>query len=402
MGRAIHKLSARFCQTAALGRHHDGGGLVLVVTSLNARSWLFRWKPPGSKKRREMGLGSLHAVGLAEARRLAGEARADRAQGRDPKVARASRKAGAISFGEAADKLIETLQEGWRNPKHRRQWQQTLLEHAAPLRPMPVSEITAEHVAMTLKPIWLTKPSTASRLRGRIERVLHWATVQHFRTGPNPAMLKGVLEHLLPKQPAIHKRVKHHRAMPYADIPAFLSHLRTVQGIAPRALEFAILTAARTGEVITATWDEIDSETEVWTVPPEHMKSGKQHRVPLVPRAVEILRQLHETRVSQFVFPGWKRGEHLGRMAMLALLQRRLSLPITAHGFRSSFRQWCAEQTNFPREIAEAALAHTNPDETEAAYQRSDLLDRRRRLMEAWAAYCSKPLVSGKVLPIRR
>jgi integrase len=335
MGRSIHKLSDRFCKTAKPGRYHDGGGLVLVVTSPTARSWLFRWKVGG--KRHDMGLGSLHAVGLAEARRHAAEARADRAQGRDPKVARASRRAGAISFGEAADKLIESMQAGWRNAVHRRQWRQTLLHHAAPLRPMPVSEITAEDVANTLKPIWLTRPETAARLRGRIERVLHWATVQRFRSGPNPAMLKGVLEHLLPKQPAVRKRVKHHRAMPYADIPSLLAQLRTMRGIAPVALEFAILTAARTGEVIQMQWGEVSFNDAVWAVPPEHMKAGKEHRVPLAPRALEIVQQLYETRMSPFVFPGWKRGEHLSNMAMLTLLQQRLSFPVTTHGFRSSF-----------------------------------------------------------------
>jgi integrase len=400
VSRAIHKLSDRFCRTAKPGRYHDGGGLVLVVTSPTARSWLYRWKVSG--KRLEMGLGSFNAVSLAEARRLAAEARADRAQGRDPKVARASRKAGAISFGEAGDKLIETLAAGWRNPKHRRQWQQSLLHHAAPLRPVPVSEITAEHVAITLRPIWLTKPSTAARLRGRIERVLHWATVQHFRSGPNPALLKGMLEHLLPKQPALYKRVRHHRAMPYADIPELLAELHGMPGVVAAALEFSILTCARTNETIAATWDEIDFDAEIWTVPAERMKTGRAHRVPLAPRAVDILRQRHETRVSQFVFPGWKRGGHLSNMAMLALLQRRLALPVTVHGFRSAFATWAAEATNFPRELAEMALAHVNADQTEAAYQRSDLLERRRKLAEAWASYCSKPPGSGKVLPMRR
>jgi integrase len=401
MGRSIHKLSARFCQTVTKpGRYADGGGLLLVVSGPSAKSWLFRWKVGG--KPHWMGLGSFSAVSLAQAREDAAQARADRAQGRDPKVARKSRKAGAISFGEAADKVIETMAVGWRNPKHRRQWQHTLEHHAAPLRPMPVSEITAEHVAITLKPIWLTKPSTAARLRGRIERVLHWATVQRFRSGPNPAMLKGVLEHLLPKQPAVGKRIKHHRAMRYAEIPGLLVQLRNMPGIVSSALEFAILTAARTGEVIGAQWGEISFDDAIWAIPPWRTKAGRMHRVPLAPRVLEILRQLYETRISPFVFPGWKHGEHLSNMAMLALLQRRLSLPVTTHGFRSSFRQWCAEQTNFPREIAEAALAHTNPDEVEAAYQRSDLLDRRRKLMEAWASYCNKPAISGKILPIRR
>jgi integrase len=400
MGRSIHKLSDRFCKTTKPGRYHDGGGLILVVTSPTARSWLFRWNVGG--KRLEMGLGSLHAVSLAEARRQAAEARADRAQGRDPKVVRASRRAGALSFGEAADKLIESMQAGWRNAVHRRQWQQTLLHHAAPLRPIPVSEITAEDVAHALKPIWLNKPETAARTRGRIERVLHWATVQRFRTGPNPAMLKGMLEHLLPKQPAVRKRVKHHRAMPYAEIPDLLAQLRTMRGIAPLALEFTILVAARTGETTGAMWGEISFDEAVWEVPGVRMKAGLAHRVPLAPRPLEILQRLYEARTSPFVFPGWKRNTPLSNMAMLTLLQQRLGLPVTVHGFRSGFRQWCAEQTNFPREIAEAALAHTNPDETEAAYQRSDLLERRRRLMGAWAAYCSKPPVSGVVLPIRR
>jgi integrase len=400
MGRSIHKLSDRFCKTAKPGRYHDGGGLLLVVTSPTARSWLFRWKIGG--KRRDMGLGSLHAVGLAEARRQAAEARADLAQGRDPKVARVSRKASGISFGAAADKVIETMAAAWRNPAHRRQWQHTLLHHAAPLRPMPVSEITAEHVAITLRPIWLTKPSTAARLRGRIERVLHWATVQRYRSGPNPAMLKGVLEHLLPKQPTVHKRVKHHRAMPYAEIPSFMAQLRDMSGVVARALEFTILTAARTNETLGMRWGEVSFHDAIWTVPAERMKAGKAHRVPLAPRPLEILQSLYEMRTSSFVFPGWKHGEHLSNMAMLALLQRRLSLPVTTHGFRSSFRQWCAEQTNFSRETAEAALAHTNPDDVEAAYQRSDLLERRRKLMEVWASYCSKPPVAGKILPIRR
>jgi integrase len=400
MGRSIHKLSDRFCKTAKPGRYHDGGGLVLAVASANARSWLFRWKIGG--KRHEMGLGSLHAVSLAEARRLAGEARADRAKGRDPKVARTSRRAGGISFGEAADKLIESMESGWRNAVHRRQWQQTLLHHAAPLRPVPVSEITVEDVANTLRPIWLSKPETASRLRGRIERVLHWATVQRFRSGPNPAMLKGMLEHLLPKQPSPRKRARHHRAMLHATIPGFLAQLRTMKGIAPVALEFTILTAARTGEVIGAQWGEIDFDNAVWTVPAVRMKAGRNHRVPLAPRAIEILQGRYETRTSPYVFPGWKRGEHLSNMAMLTLLQQKISLPVTTHGFRSSFRQWCAERTNFPRELAEASLAHTNPDQTEAAYQRSDLLDPRRRLMEAWAAYCTRPPVTGEILPMRR
>jgi integrase len=378
------------------GKYADGGGLSLIVTSPTARSWKFLWKVSG--KRHEMGLGSLSAVSLAEARRLAAEARADRAQGRDPKVARASRRAGAISFGEAADQLNESLEAGWRNTAHKRQWRRSLMVYAEPLRSMPVSEITVEHVCDVLKPIWLSKPETAARTRGRIERVLDWCTTKKLRAGPNPALWKGNLQHLLPKQPPPSKRVKHHAALPYAEAPSFLAKLRAVEGVAALALEFTILTAARTGETTGATWDEISFVAEVWTVSGDRMKAGRPHRVPLVPRTLEILRQLYEMRISHFVFPGRKTGQHLSNMTMRHLVVPRA----TVHGFRSSFRQWCAEQTNYPRELAEAALAHVNPDEVEAAYQRSDLLERRRKLMEAWASYCSKPPVSGKVLPIRR
>jgi integrase len=396
MGRSIHKLSDRFCRVAKPGRYHDGGGLVLVVTSPTARSWLFRWKVDG--RRQEMGLGSYFAVGLAQARELAAQARADRAQGRNPKVARASRKAASISFGEAADKLIESIEAGWRNADHRHQWRQTLRVYAAPLRPLPVSEITAEGVCNTLKEIWLTKPETASRVRGRIERVLHWATTRKYRTGANPAQWKGNLEHLLPKQPSPSKRVRHHAALGYQDMPSFIAELRSIEGVASLALQFTVLTAARIGEVIGTTWNEIDFNAEVWTVPAERMKAGRPHRVPLAPRAIEILRQLHDLRISSFVFPGRKHGGHLSSGTMPALM-KQLRPDVTVHGCRSSFRQWCAEQTNFPREIAEAALAHINPDEVEAAYQRSDLLERRARLMEAWATFCGQPPVAGRVLP---
>jgi integrase len=332
---------------------------------------------------------------------LAAQARADRALGSNPKVARASRKAGSISFGEASSKLIESMEAGWRNAVHRRQWRQTLADHAAPLRDMPVSEITTENVCDTLRDIWLSKPETALRLRGRIERVLAWATTRKYRSGPNPAQWKHNLEHLLPRQPSPRKRIKHHPALAYAQLPMLMDKLHQMNGVAVLALEFTILTAARVGEVVGATWDEIEFKAATWTIPAERMKAEQLHRVPLAPRAMEILRQLHELRISEFVFPTRKPGTHLSSRTMLALL-KQLQPTVTVHGFRSSFRQWCAEQTNFASAICEAALAHTIGDMTEEAYQRSDLLERRRKLMEGWAAYCSKPPVSGKVLPIRR
>jgi integrase len=400
MGRSIHKLSDRLCRTAKTGRYSDGGGLYLIVSGPNARSWLFRWKVDG--KRRELGLGSFRDVPLSMARELAAQARTDRVQGHDPKVARSTRKAGAITFGEAADKLIESIETGWRSKQHRSQWRYSLGTAAASLRPIPVNHITTEDVRGVLAPIWLSMPETASRLRGRIEKVLDFTKVRGWRTGENPARWRGHLEHLLPKQPPRRQRVQHYASLHYAELPAFMAQLRGLDSIGPRALEFAILTAARSGEVLGATWGEIDLEGEIWTVPAERMKAGRVHRVPLSPAAISLLRPLAELRFSQFVFPGIKRGRPMSVMALSDVLRRMGRAGITTHGFRSTFRQWCAEQTSFPREIAEGALAHVNPDEVEAAYQRSDLLERRRKLMEAWASYCSKPSIVGVVVPIRR
>jgi integrase len=324
-------------------------------------------------------------------------------QGHDPKAARAARRAGAISFGEAADKLIASVEGGWRSEKHRAQWRQSLQTAAAPLRAIPVNRVSVEDVRDVLAPIWLAMPETASRLRGRIEKVLDFAKVRSYRVGENPARWRGLLEHLLPRQPPRRQRVRHFPALPYAELPAFMAQLRSLDSIGPTALEFAILAAARSGEVLGATWEEIDLDAEVWTVPAERMKAGQAHRVPLSPAAIALLRPLAELAFSPYVFPGIKRGRPMSGMALADVLRRMGRAGITAHGFRSTFRQWCAEQTNFPREIAEASLAHVNPDEVEAAYQRSDLLERRRKLMEAWASYCtSSPAKrTGAVVPMR-
>lgn len=400
MARPIHKLSDPKCKSAKSGRHADGGGLFLMVGGEGRHrtaSWLFLWKVDGH--RREMGLGSFRSVPLAVARDLAKAAREDVAAGRDPIAARNARRAGNISFGEAADKYIEEMEPSWRNAKHRYQWRETLKTYAAPLRPTPVSQITTDRVLAVLKPLWLTKSETAIRLRGRIERVLDWAKAKHHRSGENPAAWKGNLKELLPLLPAKRKRVKHHPAMPFADVPAFMGKLQKQMGIAARALEFCILTAARSGEVAGAKWSEIDFAAKTWTVPGERMKAGLLHRVPLSGRAVAILREMEKLRTSEFVFPGAKDSRPLSDMALTQLL-RRMGLDVTTHGFRSSFRDWAGDRTAFPREVAEAALAHLVGDEVERAYRRGDALEKRRKLMVAWADHCEPK--AGNVIAIRR
>ncbi len=402
MARPIHKLSDPKCKSAKSGRHADGGGLFLMVGGEGRHrtaSWLFLWKVDGH--RREMGLGSFRSVPLAVARDLAKAAREDVAAGRDPIAARNARRAGNISFGEAADKYIEEMEPSWRNAKHRYQWRETLKTYAAPLRPTPVSQITTDRVLAVLKPLWLTKSETAIRLRGRIERVLDWAKAKHHRSGENPAAWKGNLKELLPLLPAKRKRVKHHPAMPFADVPAFMGKLQKQMGIAARALEFCILTAARSGEVAGAKWSEIDFAAKTWTVPGERMKAGLLHRVPLSGRAVAILREMEKLRTSEFVFPGAKDSRPLSDMALTQLL-RRMGLDVTTHGFRSSFRDWAGDRTAFPREVAEAALAHLVGDEVERAYRRGDAFEKRAQLMQAWANYAEPKAGNVVQLPRRK
>jgi integrase len=250
-----------------------------------------------------------------------------------------------------------------------------------------------------LQPIWTTKPETASRLRGRIENVLDWATVAGYRQGDNPARWRGHLVHLLAK-PSRVRQVKHHSALPHCEIPVFMTDLRSRQGFSARCLEFTILTAARTAEAIGATWAEINWTDKVWIVPGARMKAGKEHRVPLSPRALEIIHDLNQRRESEYLFPGQKTGRPLSNMAMLVLLARMGRDALTTHGFRSAFRDWCGEQTNFPREVAEAALAHRVGNEVEQAYRRGDALEKRRKLMEAWAAFCERPPATNSVVPL--
>ena len=399
MGKEVRKLSARGAATVTEpGRHSDGAGLYLNVTETGARSWLFMWKVAG--RRREMGLGSARDVSLARAREVAAECRAIVAAGRDPLEARAAAKTAERvipTFGECADEFVAAKQSEWRNEKHRAQWAMTLKEYAAPLRKLPVDVIDTAAVLSVLKPIWQAKPETASRFRGRIEQVLDAAKAQGHRTGENPARWRGHLDKLLAKRQRLTRG--HHAAMAYADVPAFLARLRERQAgsVSALALEFTILTAARSGEALGMRWDEVDETAKVWTVPPTRMKAAREHRVPLSARALDLLGEAKQARTGDFVFPGSSAGRPLSVMAMEMVLRRMGLDDVTVHGFRSAFRDWAGNETHFPREVAEAALAHVIGDAAERAYRRGDALEKRRALMDAWTNYCM-PKAASNVL----
>jgi len=369
------------------GLFGDGGGLFLQVSERGAKSWIFRFKKDG--RLRVMGLGPVHTVSLAEAREAARLCRKARLGGIDPIDARRAGRiqerieaARAMSFAECAAAYIAAHGAGWRNPKHAAQWPSTLAAYVYPIfGGLPVQAIDTGLVVKAIEPIWTTKPETASRVRGRIESVLDWAAARGYRQGENPARWRGHLENLLPKKSTV-RRVEHHAALPYVEISAFMGELRGQEGIAARALAFAILTVARTGEVIGATWAEIDMAARIWTIPAERMKAGKEHRVPLSEAAIAILDQMDQGRDK--VFP-------ISNMAMAMLLRRMGRGDLTVHGFRSSFSDWCAERTAFPSEVREMALAHTVADKVEAAYRRGDLIEKRRALAEAWAKFCDTP-----------
>jgi integrase len=379
------------------GRHSDGDGLYLVVDPSGAKRWLFMFRWGGKLK--EMGLGGLASVSLSEAREKAGEARRVLTSGRNPIEARRAAQAtlnAVQTFGAFADALVADISHGFRNEKHKAQWSMTLTKYAAPLRDKPLDAIQTDDVLSVLTPLWQTKSETASRLRGRIERVLDAARAKGLRSGENPARWRGHLDHLLPKRHNLTRG--HHAALPYPDVPAFVAELRNREAIAALALEFTILNAARSGEALGAKWNEIDRDAKVWTVPPERMKTGREHRVPLTKRALEILETVGQIRTGDYVFPGQRRGRPLSIMSMEMLL-RRMKVDVTVHGFRSSFRDWAGECTSFPREIAETALAIG--DETERAYRRGDALEKRRKLMAAWAAFC-EPKDKSNVVPLAR
>jgi integrase len=376
------KLTARKVETAKPGKYGDGSGLQLAVAPTGAKKWVLRFLWQG--KAREMGLGSFPEVSLAEAREKALAGRRFARGGVDP-IAERRKDRGIPTFGELADEIADQLAEGFRNEKHKAQWRMTLTVYAEPLRAKPVDKIETTDLLAVLRPIWQEKPETASRLRGRIERVLNAAKAKGYRSGENPAAWRGHLDNLLPKQQKLARG--HHAAMPYADVPAFVARLRERQAVAALALEFAILTAARSGEVLGARWPETDLDAKVWTIPPERMKAAREHRVPLSDRALGILNQMKESRTGDYIFPGSVSGRPLSVMAMDMVL-RRIGESVTVHGFRSSFRDWAGNETHFPRELAEHALAHVIGDKAEQAYRRSDALARRRELMDAWARFC--------------
>jgi integrase len=392
----LGKLTARKVATAKPGKYSDGGNLYLIVTKSGARKWVLRFTWRGRAK--EMGLGSATSVPLADAREKAAEARRRVAQGRNP-IEERKRDGGIPTFGEMADDVREALSAGFRNDKHKAQWKTTLETYAAPLRTKPVDTIATDDVVAVLKPIWLKKAETASRLRGRIEKVLDAAKAKGFRDGENPARWRGHLDHLLPKPLKLTRG--HHAAMDYEDLPAFIGRLRERQATAALALEFCILTAARTGEVLGMRWSEIDMDKKIWTVPAERMKAGREHRVPLSVCAIAILKAIAKTKQGKFVFSGQKPQRPLSGMAMEMMLRRMNIDDATVHGFRSSFRDWAGNVSNFPREIIETALAHVIGDKAEQAYRRSDALEKRRKLMESWAVYCCTPK-AAKVVAFRR
>jgi integrase len=424
------------------GMYGDGGGLYLQVTGAGAKSWVYRyWVPerdpatgelvrdPATKKvrgtSREMGLGSFTVVTLDEAREAAAEVRRLRHQGIDPIEARreakqtaALEKAKALKFRDAATAYIAAHRAGWKCEKHAAQWTATLETHAYPvIGDLSVQAIDTALVMKAIEPIWSTKTETAGRLRGRIESVLDWATVRGYRKGENPARWRGHLDHLLPARSKVRK-VEHHPALPYGELAGFLVALRAEEGTAARALEFTVLTAARTSETVGAPWDEISTREKLWTIRSERMKAERDHRVPLSKRALAIIEDMKTKQDGDFLFAGGKAGKPLSNMAMLALLERMNERRATAgqprwtdpmqdnkdvvpHGFRSTFRDWASERTSFPGEVVEMALAHAVEDKVEAAYRRGDLFDKRRRLMDAWAEFCGKPAVDASIVPLR-
>jgi integrase len=392
MGSRLKQLGAlEVARIARRGITFVGGaaGLGLNVTKYGSRSWIFRYQVGG--RRRDMGLGRFPDVSLATARELARAARVRIVQGTDPidevrekRSAQAAERLASLTFREAAEQYIEAHEAGWKSTKHAQQWRNTLQTYANPkIGSLLVQDITVAHVLSILEPIWRTRTETASRVRNRIEAVLGWATTRGFRSGLNPARWKDHLDNLLPAPAKVAKKA-HHRALPFVDAPGFMLRLRTQDGVGARALEFLILTAARSGEVRGATWSEFDEASATWTIPGSRMKAGKEHRVPLSPAAMALFRQQKERALNQWVFPGMKE-KPLSDMTLSAVL-KRMQVDAVPHGFRSTFRDWAAEETHYSREVAEMALAHAIGDKVEAAYRRGDLFEKRRSLMADWAA----------------
>jgi integrase len=406
MGRPLGKLTALFVARAKRpGMYSDGGNLYLQVENESARSWVFRYAG------RYMGLGSAFIVSLQETRELAHEYRKLRRQGVDPLEARRAEQARqrldaakAITFKQCAEAYINSHRAGWRDVKHIQQWQNTIATYAEPIiGALPVQAVDTALVCKVLEPLWTTRPETASRLRGRIESILDWAKVRGYREGENPARWRGHLDKIFPARSRLRK-TQHHAALPYAEVPAFIAELRKREGTAARALEFAIYAAARSGEVLGARWSEFDFDNvdgPLWIVPAERMKARKEHRVPLAPHALQIAKDMARSRSGEFVFPNAPSGRSLSPRALWKVLSRMGVANATPHGFRSSFRDWAAERTNYPNHVVEMALAHAIGDRVEAAYRRGDLLEKRKRLMNEWARFCNTPIATGAVIPLR-
>ena len=420
MPRVAKGLTAAKVRTAGPGRYGDGDGLFLLVRPNLSRFWVFRYRMGG--RMREMGLGRAgEGQGdrpLSQAREAAAPLWRQVKQGTDPLIHREAETAAvkaaaqdaatrAVTFRDVAGFYLAAHEAGWRNTKHRAQWANTLDTYAYPhMGDLPVGTVGTEHVLAALEPIWREKPETASRVRGRIEAVLDYAKVRGWRSGENPARWRGHLDHLLPARSKV-AAIEHHAALPWAEIGGFMAALRTRDGIAARALEFAILTATRTAEALGARWNEIDMQAATWIIPAERMKAKREHRVPLSAPALALLGEMAKLRTTDdpaaVVFPGAQAGRPLSNMALLMTLRRMKRGDLTAHGFRSSFRDWVSEATGYPREVAEAALAHVVGDKTQAAYARGDLFEKRRRLMDEWAAFCDRtaPASGENVVTLR-
>ena len=406
-----HALTPLAVKNAKAGRHADGGGLNLLVKESGARSWVYRFMLKG--KSRDIGLGPAAGpdiISLAKARDLASAYRLKVKAGIDPLAERHREAAEAIAAAQAAniagvtfrhvaDAYIAANEGSWRNDKHRQQWRNTLASYVYPVMgELPVADIATAHVLQILEPIWQEKPETASRIRGRIEALLDAAKAHGYREGENPARWRGHIAQILPARSKLTRG--HHKALAYSELPSFMSQLRARAAIAALALEFVILTATRTSELLGAKWGEVDLDKATWTIPALRMKAGKEHRVPLSPRAIEIL-QTVKPNGSDWLFPSEKGGK-LSTMAMSMLL-RRMKLDCTVHGFRSAFRDWSAECTGYAHEVCEMALAHTIGNKAEAAYRRGDLFDKRGRLMADWALYCAGDGAKhATVTPIRQ
>ena len=391
--RTLNRLTAvQVMRAKKRGVYSDGGGLYLQITRTLTKSWLFRYMRNGVPH--GMGLGPIHTVSLAEARIKAQDVRRMLLDGIDPLEAKKAKRQAerrerlkSLPFRDCANQYIDAHRKSWKNEKHADQWGSTIETYANPIISNPtVTEIDTDEMMRVLEPIWAEKTETATRLRGRIESILAWATVRGYRAGLNPARWKGHLDHLLPK-PSRLRKTNHHAALPYAEAAAFMQSLLRQEGAAAQALRLVILTASRTNEVIAARKSEFDLPAKIWTIPAERMKAGREHRVPLSPAAVALVKPLVDTGASAFLFPATKENQHLSNMAMLQLLKRMKREDLTVHGFRSTFKDWARETTDYAREVSEAALAHIIGDQTEAAYARGDLFTKRASLMQDWADY---------------